>query len=192
MLGPCDSLGDPTMKFCTALLTLLLTALPALAADEEADLSDRPGYVDFSVLAESYGEPRVMIDLGSSLLQLVGAMKHDDPVAEEALRSLESVRIHVYNTAGDTAPAEKRIEHVNEVLSAAAWEKIVRVREPGEQVDIYVKHSDERIEGVTVMALDGEEAVFINILGSIAPEQLATVVGEFDHGVGADIALAAP
>ena len=180
------------MKYCTALLTMLLTALPAFAGEEEADLSGRPGYVDFSVLAENYGEPRVMIDLGSSLLQLVSAMKHDDPVAEEALRSLESVRIHVYNTDGETAPAEERIEHVDKVLSGAAWEKIVRVREPDEQVDIYVKHSGDRIEGVTVMALDGEEAVFINILGSIDPEQLGTVVREFDQGAGADIALVAP
>ena len=173
------------MKMFNAVLALLLTALPAFAAEDGTDLSDRPGYVDFSVLADSYGEPRVMVDLGSSLLQLVGAMKHDDPVAEEALRSLESVRIHIYSTDGELAPAQERIDHVNTVLSADSWEKVVRVREPAQQVDIYVKHSEERINGVTVMALDGDEAVFINILGSIDPEQLATVVGEFDHDVGA-------
>ena len=180
------------MKLFNAMLAALVIAVPALAGDETEDLSDRPGYVDFSTLATDYGEPRVMVDLGSSLLQLVSAMSHEDPVAKEALSNLDSVRIHVYRTDGELAPAQERIDHVNKILSADAWEKIVRVREPGEQVDIYVKHSEERVHGVTVMALDGEEAVFINILGSIDPEQLATVVGKFDREIGDDLAMHTP
>jgi hypothetical protein len=178
------------MKITALLVTLILASVAAFATEEP--LQNRPGYVDFSTLSGDYGEPRVMIDLGSSLLTLISNLKHDDPMAEEALRNLESVRVHVYNTAGDTTPASERMTAVNESLQALAWEQIVRVREPDQQVDIYIKHGDNIVHGLTLMAVDEEEAVFINVLGDIDPEQLGAVVKHIDMDLDVDMALHAP
>lgn len=139
-----------------------------------------PGYVDFSELSQNYGEPRVMVNLGGSLLKLVGSMKHDDPVAEEALKSLESVRIHVYDTAGDTTSADARMDAVSGKLTSLDWEQIVRVQEPENRVNIYVKHSEDRIHGLMIMAVNAEEAVFVNVLGDINPAHLSEVVAGID------------
>ena len=133
-----------------------------------------------------------MIDLSSSLLKLVGAMKHDDPAAEEALRNLDSVRVHVYDTGGDEAPAARRMAAVKDMLSAQGWEQIVRVREPDDQVDIYVKHGGERIQGITIMAVDPEEAAFINVLGDIDPAKLNDVVSSIEVGHDLETAMQAP
>ncbi|KAA1191979.1 DUF4252 domain-containing protein [Pseudohalioglobus sediminis] len=178
------------MKISTLLLTLTLISAPAFAAEEP--LADRPGYVDFSSLSGDYGQPRVMIDLGSSLLTLISHFKHDDPMAQEALRNLESIRVHVYNTAGDTTPANARMTAINESLQALEWEQIVRVRETDQQVDIYIKYGDNIVHGLTVMAVDEEEAVFINILGDVDPEQLAGVVKHVDVDLDVDMALHTP
>lgn len=180
------------MRNLSIYLSLFLSAfvltVPASADDET--LETRPGYVDFSTLAAEYGEPRVMVDLSESLLQLISAMKHDDPVAEEALRSIESVRIHVYDTEGKIKPATERMDSARATLNSQEWEQIVRVREPDEQVEIFVKHDEGRIYGLTVMAVEEHEAVFINVLGDIDPAQLNAVVDNIDIGVDLDMDLA--
>lgn len=176
------------MKALSLAAALLITALPALAGTDD-DLSSKPGYVDFGQLAADYGEPRVMVNIGGSLLQLVGAMEHDDPVAEAALKNLESVRIHVYDTAGDIAAAVSRMKDVSDLLGELDWEQVVQVREPDERVNIYVKHGEEQIHGVTVMVVDEEEAVFINVLGDINPSELSMVMDHVDLDVDMDLDL---
>ncbi|MEE4108837.1 MAG: DUF4252 domain-containing protein [Halieaceae bacterium] len=156
-------------------------------AAEEAPVEKQAGYVDFGELAEAYGEPRVMINIGSSLLRLVNAIKHEDPVAEQILRDMQSIRVHVYDTHGNLAPAKGRIDRVRSQLADDNWELIVHSREGGEQVEIFVKQDEVRIHGLAVMAVDSEEAVFINVLGSIDPEQLATVVAKLDVDVDLDL-----
>ena len=175
------------MKTLILAVALMTSALPALAGDEA--LASKAGYLDFSVLAADYGEPRVSINLGSSLLRLVSVMQHDDPVAEAALRNLESIRVNVYDTHGDSMAAEDRMAIASKALAAASWEQIVRVREPEKRVDIYVKHDDEVVNGVAVMSVDDEEAVFINILGEINPEELSMVMDTVDMDVDIDLDL---
>lgn len=170
------------MKSLYLAISLLISALPAWAGGDE-DLQSKPGYVDFGELAADYGEPRVMVDISESLLKLASAMKHHDPVAEAALQDLESVRIHVYDTAGDIAAAAGRMEEVSEMLGDLDWEQIVRVREPDKKVDVYVKHGNDKIHGLTVMKVDGEEAIFVNILGDITPSELRMVMDRVNMDV---------
>jgi hypothetical protein len=175
------------MKTFALALALLTTSVWASSADDALD--NMPGYVDLAALSADYGEPRVTVNIGSSLLKLVSAMKQDDPVAEEALKNLESVRVNVYNTAGNTRPAAARMQSVSNTLAAQDWDQIVQVREIDEQVDIYVKHGNDRIQGLVVMAVDSEEAVFINILGDIDPAQLSSVMHHIDIDMDVDVDL---
>ncbi len=63
------------------------------------------------------------------------------------------------------------------------WEPIVQVRESGEEVQIFMKLDAEIVQGLVVMAVDGEEAVFINIIGMIDPAKLEQVMNQFDVSV---------
>jgi len=55
------------------------------------------------------------------------------------------------------------------------------VRNEGEHARIYVKMNGNKIDGLTVMAAeDGDEAVFINVIGEIDPEDLSTVTDTLD------------
>jgi hypothetical protein len=174
------------MKTLSLTLAILFTSMASLAGDD-TDLAGMPGYVDFGELAADYGEPRVMVDIGSSLLKLVSAMKHDDPVAEAALSNLESVRVHVYDTVGDIAAAAQRMQDVSDMLGDLDWEQIVKVREEGKKVDVYVKYTNEEIHGLTVMKVDNEEAVFVNVLGDINPGELSMVIDHVDADMDMDL-----
>lgn len=159
-------------------LTLGLIALP-LCAQEDA-LRDLPGYVDFGELASEYGEPKVMINLGGSILKFVGGMTQDDPEVGPLLQQLKGVRINVYSVDGNPSAAVKKLTEVKSSLAGDNWEPIVQVNDEGERAQIFIKLNGETMEGLAVMAVDDEEAVFINIIGQLDPAKLSQVMENFD------------
>ncbi len=165
-------------QFFIAALAAIL-ALPVMAQEDE--LKDQPGYVDFGTLESVYGEPKVMVNIGGFLLGFMAqAAGSEDPEAAEIMKGLEGVRINIYSTEGQVAPALEQVEEVKGMLRAQNWEPIVQVKEADEQVQIFMKADGEGMQGLTVMAVDSEEAVFLNILGSIDPDKLGAVMENFD------------
>jgi hypothetical protein len=164
--------------FITIACTFL--ALPAIA--QEDALKDLPGYVDFGEMASIYGEPKVNISIGGALLGFVGAMaKHGDPEAAEIFKKLKGVRVSVYNTEGaDADAALSQVAKVKSSLQGLNWQPIVQVNEDDEQVQIFMNLDGEVMNGLTLMAVDGEEAVFINVIGQLDPNELAEVMDNFD------------
>lgn len=162
------------------LVALAVLGLCAPVAAQEDELKDLPGYVDFGELQNFYGEPKVMINIGSMLLGFMGAAAKDDPDAAALLDGLKGVRVNVYATDGELAPAMDKVQQVKNLLAGQAWEPIVQVNEEGEQVQVFMKADDTGMQGLTVMAVNGEEAVFVNILGQIDPEKIGEVMEKFD------------
>ncbi len=161
----------------TAVCALL--AIPAMA--QEDALKDLPGYVDFGELNSIYGEPKVNISIGGALLGFVGAMaKNDDPEAAAIFKKLKGVRVSVYSTEGNLDAALDQVSRVKSALIASNWEPIVQVSDEGEQVQIFMKMDGVKMDGLTLMAVDDEEAVFINVIGQLDPQELAEVMGNFD------------
>ncbi len=170
-------------KWMIAALAALLS-LPAMAQEDE--LKDLPGYVDFGQLESVYGEPKVMVNIGGILLSLASAATQDDPETSKMLSGLEGVRINIYSTEGQTAPALDQVNNVKQMLKDANWEPIVQVNEEGEQVQIFMKADGEGMQGLTVMAVDSEEAVFVNLLGAIDPKNIGALMDNFNVDVEVD------
>lgn len=163
-------------------LTVILTAMLALPAMAQEDaLKDYPGYVDFGTLGEIFGEPTVQISVGESLLGLVGSLSaKEDPEAAELFNRLNGVRVSVFE---NTEVPEEGIEFVKDVssqLSKHGWESVVTVNDGSEQVRIFMKINGDTVEGITVMAVEPTEAVFVNVIGNLNPEELEQVMDNFD------------
>ena len=165
------------------MIALLSVTLSLSAAAQQDELEDLPGYIEFGELTSVYGEPTVMINIGGLLLNFIGAASKEDPEAAALLRSLKGVRINVYQTAGETGPALEQLTKVKNMLKDQDWEPVVQVKESGEEVQIFMKIDGEVIHGLVVMAVDGHEAVFINILGMLDPSQLSEVLDQLDVDV---------
>jgi D-alanine-D-alanine ligase len=77
------------------------------------------------------------------------------------------------------ADTQKRVRSIRSQLDKLGWERIVTVQEQnGEDVGIYIKsRADEALEGIVITVLDDrkKEAVFVNIVGDIKPEQIAAL-----------------
>jgi hypothetical protein len=166
------------MKLFVFLISFFV-ALPVIAQTDE--LRDEPGYVDFGEMSAAYGEPKIEINIGSALLGFVGALADDDdPEVAAIFDKLKAVRVNVYKVDDATAA----IDHISDVaseLKSRSWIPIVTVRDEGEHVRIFVKMTGDKIDGLTVMAAeDDDEAVFINVIGEIDPDDLSKVTDTLD------------
>jgi hypothetical protein len=172
------------VKIRIVVFLVIFFSLPGIA--QESDMKSMPGYVDFGVLDSVYGEPRVRINIGATLLKFMAAVSRDDPEAAALMSNLEGVRINVYSTSGQIEPAAEQIARVKEVLGQEAWEPIVQVKESDQEVQIFIKADEAGMQGLTVMTVDAEEAVFINILGEMDPAKLGVVLKQLNTDVNID------
>lgn len=171
------------MKYLSVLLLSGLLATGAVA--QSTALEEMPGYVNFASLDAIYGEPRVMINIGGPLMQLLSAaaQSSDDPEVAAMMRDLQGVRINVYDTGGNTAPALEQMNQARAALQASDWQPFVQVKEQGEDVQMFTKIAGDKMQGMAIMVVNAEEAVFLNILGEIDPAHVGRVVEKLDVGV---------
>ncbi len=174
------------MKYLTAIVLSGLLAMGAAA--QSTPLEEMPGYVDFASLDAIYGEPRVMINIGGPLMQLLraAAQKSDDPDVAAMMHDLEGVRVNIYDTGGNTAPALEQMNQARQTLQASDWQPFVQVKEQGEDVQMFTKIAGDKMQGMAIMVVNAEEAVFLNILGEIDPAHVGRVVEQLDVGVDVD------
>ena len=166
------------MRMLTIGVITMLLALSAVAQEDE--LKTMPGYVAFESLDEVYGEPKVRVNVGGFLLSLMSKAAKNDPEAAAVLEGLEGVRINVYSTGGEVAPSIDQLQNAKNMLSNQNWEPIIQVNEDRQNVQVFIKANGEGVQGLTVMAVDADDAVFVNILGSIDPENLGAIMDQFD------------
>ena len=166
------------MRMLTIGVITMLLALSAVAQEDE--LKTMPGYVAFESLDEVYGEPKVRVSVGGFLLSLMSKVAKNDPEAAAVLEGLEGVRINVYSTGGEVAPAIDQLQNAKNMLSNQNWEPIIQVNEDRQNVQVFIKANGEGVQGLTVMAVDADDAVFVNILGSIDPANLGAIMDQFD------------
>jgi hypothetical protein len=154
-------------------------AFPALA--QEDALKAFPGYVDFGELNSTFGEPTVQISIGASLLNLVGTLSaQEDPEAAELFKKLNGVRVNVFETEAMADGAVDLVKDISGKLSESGWESVVTVNSADEQVRVFMKINGETVDGITVMAVEESEAVFVNVIGNINPAELERVMKNFD------------
>ncbi len=163
-----------SLRFLTAVSALALAALSARAAD--------PGYLDPGAFKIAAGCEFVEVNLHMPMLKLAALfVGHDDPEAAALIRNLKHVRVNVigYDESNRTETAD-RVQAIRAELAAQGWTQMVTVRQncSAEDVAIYVKsRGEEAIDGIVVTVFDPakHEAVFVNIVGNIKPEQLASL-----------------
>ena len=158
----------------------LFATVSLIAGLTTAGLAAEPaGYVDFGKLPASGKGEYVEVKLNGFLLRLAAKFaKSEDPAAAELIAGLSSIRVNVLGLDDrNRAATIERVGTVRKQLDGQGWEQIVTVRGKHEEdVAIFIKHRGEvAIEGLVITVIDGRkhEAVFVNIVGNIKPDQLA-------------------
>jgi uncharacterized FlaG/YvyC family protein len=112
-----------------------------------------------------------------------GMVDKAEAEAAALLRSLKLVRVNVLKLDDkNRAEIQKRIKAIRDQLNTEKWEQLVSIREKNEDVGVYVKmRGEEAIEGLVVTVIEGKgEAVLVNIVGDIKPNQVAMLAEKFN------------
>ena len=155
-------------------------SLPVLAAESE------PGYVDIGQLMPAAKGEFVEVNLSPGLLKFAAKIAaKQEPEAAALISNLRRVRVNVVTLdEGNRAGTVEQFEGIRRQLESQGWTQMVTVRERegGDNVTIHAKQkNDDVIEGLVVTVLsERNEAVFVNIVGTISAEQIATIAEQFN------------
>ena len=187
-----ERLTGVTRNSLLTLGVLLLSATLASAAFAQTSTEEHPGFVDFSRLSGlGDAEPTVQISLKAPLLTMVtNLLKQEDEQAADFISKLMRVNVNVYQSERlDTQAISASMAVLAGELDAQGWERVVRVREEEDHVDIYFRLSDsaEMIFGIAIMVASREETVLVNIVGDISVQDLSALAKRFDIDELSDI-----
>ena len=179
--------GFLALIFLTAAVATPAIAQEALTPEE---LRKEPGYVEFGdVWKWSDGDEEIEIDLTQPLLGVVGAFLGDeDPHLAELIMDLHLVRVNSFSfRKSRDEDVRDMIDGLSAGLNEDGWENIIKVRERGERVNVFVKlDGDKRtregtfLSGLTVLVYERGQATFVNVVGRFRLEDIARVGRHFD------------
>lgn len=167
----------------TYILVPILLVLAATAGRAQK-LTDQPGYVPIEQLDLFPREKlSVEINLEGALLRLMAAAARGaDPEFSSLIAGLKAIKVQAVPVSGlDEEALRSKIGRTVRWLEDHGWTSTMKVREHGEETYLYLKEIDGKISGLTLLSLEpGDEAVVINIVGRIDPEQLGRLSQSLD------------
>ena len=192
------SVSGLVLACLACLVSLAACGLTAPRGSEGFAELDSPGVFDT--------DNSVTISIGPTLLRFAAAhLDEDEPEAKALLKDLDGVRIRVYEVERNSAKVANRIDAMQARLLEVGWEPVMLVREENEVTHLLVKFRDDRILGLTLLAMenanaggreedgeadgegdgegDGEsggEVVVINLMGEIRPQNFSRVMVALD------------
>ncbi len=157
---------------------LLVLLLPAVLAAQDFHLN-------FDNLKAKASET-VEVNLDGNLLLLARKFLSDkDPDERKAKEILDGikgiyVRVLKFENAGEYT--EAAIDQIRNQIKGPSWQKIVDVRGKAglrDNVGIYMKSDGAKIQGLVVLAAEPKELTVVNLVGTINPEYIKDLSGQF-------------
>ena len=105
-------------------------------------------------------------------------IEKDEPEVAKVLNGLHLVHVNVIGVNDDNrADLDTKAQKIRKQLEGNGWERIVMAQQQDQNVGVYLKtENKDTVQGLVVTVMDGnKQAVFVNIVGNIKPEQLAMV-----------------
>jgi hypothetical protein len=160
----------PGLVLVLLLAAFLLSscAITAPRGNEGFANLDSPGIADT--------DRTMTLSLGRTTLRFAARFLDDEPETQALLRSLDGVRIRIYEVTGDTGRIAHRFERMGARLSRDGWQPVMLVHDDDELVQMYAKSSGKGMCGLTIVSADDDEVVVVNIMGDIEPEQFGDVM----------------
>lgn len=152
-------------------LLLLILAVLILSSCGITAPRGNEGYANLDSPGMNDTDRTMTISLGPTVLWFAAGFMDDEPETQALLRSLDGVRIRIYEVDedADTDRIAKNFERMGSKLLDDGWDPVMLVREEDELVQMYMKSSAGGIRGLTIVTADDEEVVVVNVMGDIDP-----------------------
>lgn len=160
-----------------ATIALAAAVLPAWAQEIKMP-------VNLDALAEK-AEESVVVTMDKSMLKLAGKfLKDEDNEADvrRLISGLEGIYVRNFEFSKEGEYSRADVEAVRAQLQGPAWGRIVGVRSKRRDgdVDVYFKDAGNgQLGGIVVICAEPRELTIVNIVGTLDPEKLVDLGGEF-------------
>jgi hypothetical protein len=132
-------------------------------------------------------EESVDVTLDGTLLKMAARFlsDKDDPDVAKAKRviaKLEGVYVRSFQFREEGEYSRADVESVRSQLQSPLWGRVVGVRSKrdGNDVDVFLKlPSGGQLGGVVIIVAEPRELTFVNVVGTIEPEDVAELGGRF-------------
>ena len=143
------------------------------------------GQVDFGSFAPKNSNTEfVEVNISSSLISMAARfIEKSEPEVAKVLNGLQLVHVNVIGVSDENrADLEAKAQKIRGQLEGHGWERVVMAQQQDQNVAVYLKtENKDTVQGIVVTVMEGnKQAVFVNVVGNIKPEQLA-MVGERLH-----------
>jgi hypothetical protein len=170
------------MRLRSVISVAALLALPALALAADPGRLQLP---DFSALAK-IATQQVDISLDPSLLRLASGVinssdSRDGPAVNNLIQGIRGIYVRSYTFDKSGEYSEADVKAVQAQLLAPGWQPVVSTHDlkQGNNVDIYIRRSGNRTDGVAIIAAEPRQLTIVNIVGAIDLAKLAQLQGQF-------------
>ena len=162
-------------------MILIFGLLPAMAGAQFD--TDHPGYFpieDLGILQEE--SINLEINLTGPIMKFIAlATDEEEPELSRLVEGLESIRVRGADLDSLGAEAVRSaIRNTTQKLAERGWTSMVRIRDHDEEIYIYFKDQDGEMVGLTVLSLEEDEAMLINLVGKIDPAGLGSLARSLD------------
>ncbi len=156
------------------LLGLLLWRPDGIAtAQVSEDYKKHPGYIDLSFVS-AFGEPQksVEIFLTPGLVKLIAALDEDREL-ESVLKKLVMIKVYTFEVnRSNRHKFESKIDDLRKKLKQSQWIKFIHVKEDTDRTEVYIRETNDEIQGLTILSIEDREVTFVNIVGIIDLESI--------------------
>ena len=140
------------------------------------------GRVDLNPIADAIGAtPKVNLNFGPAMMKgFAESFRGSNAEVAGIIDSISGLRLMVFEDL-DTAGARTQVDAITSDLNTAGWTPAMEVRDGDSHVDLFLNESENFVEGLVLMVLDGDDtAVFANIYGDIDPVVIGKLIGSGD------------
>jgi len=161
---------------------IALTAVLVLGVIHAQDYKNHPGYIDLSGIEIPNGAGEVTeVNIGPELFMMFNSFGDEDKgdMPDFGNGGMFSINVKTFEIDEEhSVRVREEMKKIEKKLQKDNWTSIVRVKSGDETTNVSVKFdkSKKKTLGLLVMSLEpGNEAAFVNIVGSVPLEALGNM-----------------
>jgi hypothetical protein len=165
------------LTLCLVISCSLLLAGCGITA---SSLHNHAGYADLESPYWWQADSKVNLSLGPLAIGTARwAIDSDqDPELDRLLEEVEGVRIRVFNIDKNAQVFIDNFAESQENLRKSGWHNVIRINDNmnDEQSLMFIKSTDDVINGLVVLTISEQQAVLVNLIGNIQPDAFEPIM----------------
>jgi len=137
-----------------------------------------PGYADFEFPAWWQANSKFDLSLGSFAIGTTRWLIDEESELDPLFDDLEAIRIHAFEVDNNSSVFKEEFSATQSNLLNAGWHKIAKVTEDDDYTLAFIKSDGDTIDGMVVLILDEDSALFVNLIGNIQPESFTPIMAQ--------------